>query len=556
MWQIVINGPGYFDTPYDLPEEGIATLGRAEENDIVLSGDMVSRKHARLEVRAKRVTIEDLGSRNGVQVNGRPIHAPTTVGTGDTVSLGENSLTLRESTAVERIRTDVLGSGGTVRRVKKKLDVSSMVILAKDLSRSAVMRALDNVVPFDAAEIAPATADGPIAFESLLILYKAAERLNTAKNLKDFLNDTVDRLMARVSASTAVVLLGPAGGGKLQPAVVRHHGKLGANEVPISDAIVDEALQKGAALAVADVRSDRRFSERESVVLYNAEQVLCIPIGKPPYAGVLYLNRRGGGQGELEEILDVCNAVANLIATGIEKFRTREDPPQKVRLQEVFERFHAPHIVKKRIADLERSGGGELTQMEVCTVTSLYGQLVGLGALVEKMKPEKLVVVLNEFYGRMSRLIFSFEGTVDKFSGDAVAAIFGAPYSKGDDAIRAVRCALAMRAEWEKFMATRPAKERSLLRVGINTGKALVGTVGWQARLDYTALGESVAVPALLCHLGKEGQVLMTGKTLASTGARFEVSPRGEQLLVGVREKVPVFEVLEEDMEQHTQPGG
>src|SRR5947209_221139 len=91
MWQLIINGPGYFDTAYDLPE-GETSLGRADENDIVLSGDLVSRRHARIRVKGDDLAIEDLGSRNGSRVNGEPLHGAVDLKAGDVVSVGENTL--------------------------------------------------------------------------------------------------------------------------------------------------------------------------------------------------------------------------------------------------------------------------------------------------------------------------------------------------------------------------------------------------------------------------------------------------------------------------------
>src|SRR5690242_14668619 len=98
MWQIIINGPGYFDTTYDLPE-GETSLGRADENDIVLSGDLVSRRHARITVKGDELSVEDLGSRNGSRVNGNPLHGVSPLSAGDVVSVGENTLAIRQPTA-------------------------------------------------------------------------------------------------------------------------------------------------------------------------------------------------------------------------------------------------------------------------------------------------------------------------------------------------------------------------------------------------------------------------------------------------------------------------
>jgi adenylate cyclase len=558
MWQVIINGPGYFDTQYELPE-GVTSLGRADENDIVLSGDLVSRRHARIEVQGGEVSVEDLGSRNGCRVNGEPLKGTRIVlKVGDTVTVGENSVAIRQPAAVENARTEVVHAVVPgVRRFAQDFDVASALVVEKSANESELLRALDNVMPFTPGAEAP-VGDGdktprPIPYPSLALLYKTAEKLATARSLPEFLEDTADRLMERVNGTTAVVLLRQPSG-TLVPAAVRHRGTLSKGEVPVSDAIIEEALRKKAALAVAAAKDDERFATRDSVVLYNVDQVLCIPIGPASaFVGVLYLNCSGQDRAVLESLLDACNAVGHLIAAGVEKFRVSgvgED-----RLRKALERFHAPQIVEQRIQEIARQGGGKITSMEEKTLTALFADIAGFTQLTHKLSPAAVVEILDTFYRLMSELIFSFEGTVDKFMGDSVMALFGAPYSKGDDAVRAVRTALAMRAEWQKAMTRRPPKERCALRIGINTGKALAGTIGAEARLDYTAIGEPVNVASWVSETAAPGQVLITGKTLAAIGARFDVNPLGERALRGPQVKEALFEVVEEDVGAHTHPG-
>jgi len=334
--------------------------------------------------------------------------------------------------------------------------------------------------------------------------------------------------------------------GVMVPQAVRHGGKLDKGEVPVSDAIVDAALSKGAALAVADVRDDSRFAERESVVLYGVDQVLCVPIGtSAPYTGVLYLNRSGPSSEPVEALLDLCTAVAQLIQSGVQRFEERRVPDDHLR--RALERYHGPDIVERRVAEV-KGKGGKLTQLEEKTVTVLFADIAGFSALAQKLPPDRVTELLNEFYRLCTTLTFSFEGTIDKFMGDGVMALYGAPYGKGDDAIRAVRAAISLKSEWEKAMAKRPPRERCQLKVGLNTGKVLAGTIGSEARLDYTAIGEPVSIAAWLCASASAGQVLVTGKTLAAIGARFDVNPLGERPLLGSKVRTAVFEVIEEDV--------
>jgi class 3 adenylate cyclase len=546
MWQIIINGPGYFDTPYDLPE-GATSLGRADENDIVLGGDLVSRKHARLHVEGDTLRVEDLGSRNGSRVNGIPFQGTRALVPGDTLTLGENTLAIRQPHTVESATTEMvdLGAGG-VRRFGHGEDVSPAVILAKNVKDLDVLRALDN--------FAPTPFDDSFSGASPLLLFRTAEALATADTLVSFLESAMDRVIERTEATTAVVLLRHSTG-LMVPAAVRHRGKLAKGEVPVSDAIVEEALRQGRALAVGDVRDDRRFAGRESVILYGVDRVLCIPIGRePPFSGVLYVNTPAEGETTLEIMLDACSAVAHLVASGMQRFSHKDGGGGSTGLRRTLERFHAPEVAERRAVEAQRAGG-RLPVLEERQLTVLHVEMVGFAALCSKLGPVRASAVLSDFHGKLGGLLFSFEGSVEAFLGDSMRAFFGAPYNKVDDAVRAVRAGLALQADWRRAMTRRPTDERCELRIGIHTTKALVGMVGAEPRLDLTAVGEGVPVAAWLAATADPGQVLITGKTLASVGARFDVMPLGERLLRAPKDKMAAFEVIEEDVPQLTSPG-
>ncbi len=578
MWQLVINGPGYFDTNYDLPA-GTTQLGRADENDIVLSGDLVSRKHAKLHVNGDSLIFEDLGSRNGSKVNGDAVTGSVPVRSGDQLTVGENTLLARVPSSSERASTEEIDTdaGGTVRRYGRGIDIAEAVVMARDVSDRIMIDMLNDFAPFERlpdprhtgsikslAEVKrPGDTDedsgpmvgthGPVAWQSLMLLYRVAERLNSASSLNTFLDDTMNWLMKRVGATTGVVLVRHSTG-VMVPTSVCHAGKLKTGEVPVSDAIIDAAIKQGQAIAVGNVQTDARFSGRESVVVYGVDQVLCIPIGvQTPYIGVLYLNRPSANDEPIERLLDLCSAIAQLVQTGITKFQGKHHEKDD-RFHRALARFHGPDIVERRAAEL-KAQGNSLTHLEERQVTVMFADIAGFTALVQNLEPQRVLEILNEFYRLATQLIFSFEGTVDKFLGDQVMALFGAPYSKGDDAIRAVRAAMALKAEWTRAMLSRDPSERLQLRVGLNTGKVLAGTVGSDARVDYTAIGEPVNIASWLCSSAEPGQVLLTGKSLASIGARFDVTPLGERPLFGSKARTAIFEVLDEDNDSGTLSG-
>ncbi len=577
MWQLLINGPGYFDTAYELPE-GVTQVGRADENDIVLSGDLVSRKHCRLHVKNDGVVFEDLGSRNGTKLNGAPVVGSVELKAGDVVGIGENALALKKLRNAEALDTEMIdtGAGGKVKRFGRGVDIDEAVLFARDIKESSVLKALDNFAPFDMPEppIGPAsskaadtdetegsTNENPIgddgsrvAVQSLVLLYRVAECLARAPTLQAFLDETCDLIMARVKATTGVVLLKHASG-VMVPAAVRHQQKLSRGEVPVSDAIIEAALAKGQAIAVANVHDDSRFADRESVVLYGIDQVLCIPIGtQAPFAGVLYLNRTRADAEPVEALLDVCTAISQLLETGVQKFQAAPGGAKVDRLKAAFERLYAPDVAERKVGEL-RAAGARVSHVSELSATVLCAELFGLSAAAPKLAPERLADLLAEWQRIATQLIMSFEGAIDTVTGDSVRAVFGVPYARGDDAIRAVRAGMALKAEWEKFALKRGAKERFQVRAGLTTGRVFAGAVGTEARVDPVLMGEPVTVAGLLCQSAEASQLLITGKALAHVGARFDVTPLGERALVGQKVKVAVFEVLDEDSDSGTLSG-
>ncbi|MEN9798794.1 MAG: hypothetical protein RL653_2490 [Pseudomonadota bacterium] len=561
MWQIVINGPGYFDTSFDL-HEGSATLGRAEENDIVLSGDLVSRRHARFHVRGEQLQVEDLGSRNGTRLNGKPLTGMAEVAAGDTVTVGDNTLAVRQPTQEETARTDQVASSGSgpVRVVDSGRHVGP-VLVSKDIRESVVLAALDNVVPFDFhnpfAEDADGGAHAPSRPSlpqagSVLLLYKLVEMLAVSRTLQEFLDGVADRLVERLGASTTVVML-RHGDGVMVPAAVRYGGKLKRGEVPVSDAIVEEALRKGAALAIADVRDDERFRGRESILIYAGDHVVCVPLGAAPYRGVLYLTVTGVPRESLEPLVDLCTAVANLVSSALDKY-DREQAPVGERLRRTLERFHPPEVVEKRATELLASGVARPNLLEDKECTVLSAELVGLAAWQGTATPDAVAEVLSDFHQRLTGILFSFEGTVAHLSGEAGVGLFGAPYGRPDDAVRAVRAGLSLLAHWDRRMAKHPAGHLLRLRVGISTGKVRTGTVGFDARLEYAVVGEPMTQAQALRGAAAPGDVLISEATYAHVGQRFDVDGGTPVVLPGGK-KAASYKVLEEDMAALTSPG-
>lgn len=558
MWQILINGPGYFDTPYNLPD-GDTHLGRADENDIVLTGDKVSRRHARIRVADGKVMLEDLGSRNGTALAEKPVKAAVQLKEGDIVTVGENTLTLRMAGQAEESRTEILdeskhGDGAPLS--KQAAELAGQVLFTRDLRENSFIASFEAAKAMSVAELQQSASADNGQVKSLALLYKVVDALASSTSLDSFLQQMLEMVMELSAAKTGVVLLKNARG-TFSPVVVRHAGKLQKGEVPVSDAIVSEVVQKRVALCVADASDDARFKSRESVILYAMKQVLCVPMMHDgAIIGLLYLNREAESQEamSLESLMDLLTAIAQLSASGAQQAKLKAKAQSEEKIRRTLERFHAPDVVDRLVKDLGK--GQQIgAKVDERIVTVVFADIAGFTELTERIPAARVVDLLNEFYRRMTRIVFSFGGTVDKFIGDSVMAIFGAPYQRPDDASRAVRAALGMRREFVDLITSRPVDERCGIKLAVNTGKVLAGIVGSDARMEYTALGDPVNVASRLEQSALPGQLLCTKATMDAVGGRFQAVALGERSLRGKKEKTAVFELLDEDQEWQTSPG-
>lgn len=180
-------------------------------------------------------------------------------------------------------------------------------------------------------------------------------------------------------------------------------------------------------------------------------------------------------------------------------------------------------------------------------VTVLLADLRGFTALTGRYPVSFTIRVLNEYLARMTEIIVRNGGTIDKFMGDAIMAVFGAPASGPDDAMQAVVCAvemqLAMAALNERHQ--RDGVPAIHMGIGINTGRVLAGLLGSELFYEYTVIGEAVNLASRIESLSLRGQVLIGDRTLACCGARVRTGPVMEAWVKGGELPLRVHEVLE-----------
>ncbi len=436
----------------------------------------------------------------------------------------------------EQVRTARIDENPIVRRFSE----TSQQLDFRGLSE---LPQLDQPAPTTAGLRAPAAS--AIDAIALRLVFKVTETLSSTESMDDFLREMTDQLSQAARAKGLVVLL-PGDDGQLAPRVVKTRRP--DEKMQLSRTVIDYVVRNKAALTTEDAAADERFARGESVLRFDLKAVLCVPLLKRlpdgragDVIGVLYLTR---DLPFTNTERDLVAALAHLIAMGLERTRLREEYAAAERTRRSLERFHAPDVVRRLMMDSSQGVHRDGLFLEPLMATVLFCDLAGFTTYCEAHEPEQVGMLLNSYLATMTETVFAHGGTVDKFIGDAVMCIFGAPFSADDDALRAVRCAAEMRRNFRALVGSGACGEdaRGLdVHIGVNTGKVVAGTVGSPRRMEYTALGDTVNTAARLEGVAKKGQIVVGPATAALVRDRFPLQSMGAVNLKGKGQPVEVF---------------
>jgi adenylate cyclase len=246
-------------------------------------------------------------------------------------------------------------------------------------------------------------------------------------------------------------------------------------------------------------------------------------------AGVLEVPAGGGpATAEGDPLLAT---LANQLSITLENARLYRE------LGTLFRQYMSPDVASALLADPDQAAlGGSLVE-----VTALFADLRGFTTFSEGVEPAEIVRMLNRYHGVAVPCILDNGGTIVQFVGDALLALFNAPARQSDHARRAVRAALSMQDAVERIAASHPGWPR--MRVGANTGAAIVGNIGSETLKGFNAMGDAVNVAARLQTIAQPGHVVIGDATLEAAGSGILVEPLGELLVKGRQKPVRAFVV-------------
>jgi adenylate cyclase len=318
-----------------------------------------------------------------------------------------------------------------------------------------------------------------------------------------------------------------------------------SSAITVSSTILNHVVQERAAVLSHDAAMDFAASKGKSMILNRISSAMVAPLlHDDEVLGVLWLDSETLAQFQPKD-LELVSSVANQAAMFIEINILGKKVEDEIVTRERFSRLLSPNIAERVVSgELDVKPGGQ--RVAECTVFN--SDIRGFTRMSEHTSPEALVEMLNGYFERMVDTIFKYEGTLDKFMGDGIMALWGAPVVHPDDASRSVSCALEMCEVLGYFNRERIAQNLSPLGVGIgvHTGPLVAGYIGSSKALSYTVIGDVANTSARLCSVALAGQIIISETTRAKLGTRFELDELPPATVKGKERPLRIFNVTRE----------
>ncbi|MCG2776309.1 MAG: GAF domain-containing protein, partial [Desulfobacterales bacterium] len=322
------------------------------------------------------------------------------------------------------------------------------------------------------------------------------------------------------------------------------HGK-SKREIKASRTLIDKVINGKVALLISNAMTDSRLDGAKSAMIQQIRSAICVPLWREDkIIGVIQLDSIRIDNQFNQDDLELLKAIGSQAAMVIEQSALNERIREEERMRNRLQRFHSPQVIEMILKGGEETIDDIMESKELIA-TILFADIVGFTRLSETMPPREINIILNRYFSRMTDIVFSHGGTLDKYIGDGLMAVFGAPMEKEDDAERAVRTALEIRRQLTAMMKTTSADRRFDIRVGLNTGRVVAGNIGSPKRMEYTVIGDPVNVASRLESIAKPNQIIIGEETFGLVKNKFKIQEIGTRKVKGKSSGIMVYEVLE-----------
>jgi len=477
------------------------SIGRHPDNTIQVLDRIISKEHAAVQrLPDKRYLLRDLRSLNGTFVRGDRV-TERILDDGDEITMGSTRLLFvdreNEDDALHRV---TIAPGLAESHIRQRIAASSGEFLSeKQISDETVLRR---------------------DYERLRIGHELAKAVGSELDLERLLPKILDKAFELVGADRgAIMLMGPTG--QLVPQTVKTRTGKDDKNIVLSRTVIQEVLNNKAAVLSSDATMDSRFSGAHSIIMQGIRSTMTVPLlHADELLGVMHLDSQIASNAFTEKDLQICIGMAAQAAIAIQNARLASRIEREAQTRAQISRLIPPALVEQVIkGEVTLEKGGRLSE-----ITMLYSDIRGFTAMSDGRPPKEVVNTLNEYFEVMVEVLFKHQGTLDKFVGDEIIGLFGAPIEMEDAPYRAVACALEMMSVLEEFNRTRESENLPAIKigVGINTGPVITGNIGSTRALQYTAIGDAMNVASRLVSLARPGEVIISDDTFRQLRDRVD----------------------------------
>jgi len=260
--------------------------------------------------------------------------------------------------------------------------------------------------------------------------------------------------------------------------------------------------------------------------------------------GVLNISKIGKGAPFSSSDIELLSIICGQAVMALENLRVMEEKTEKIRVRTILEQYVSPEV-----ANILISHGQDLMGVgEKKRITVLFADIRNFTPLVQNLPLEALRAFLNEFFRLLSEIIFKFNGTLDKFMGDAMLILFGAPIHLKSPENSAMSSAVMMHKKFQELKEKWTAENRVIdqigLGVGISSGEMFIGNVGSQKRFDFTVLGVDVNIAQRLAMEAASGEILITQSVKIEMGPEFHIGNESSRSLKGIKTPISVYSIV------------
>ncbi len=505
--------------------ENQSTIGRQPTSTIPLQDPRSSGRHALLVFDQNQWELRDLGSSNGTFVNDQRIET-VILRQGDQIQFGNTVFTF--STEV--------GQAPSQPRVTIDSEQDAPMIHQRVDGRGH-----DNFLPVDEiASIDQLKQD----YEKLRIASELNKAIGLEADLDILLHRILDELFKLLPADRGVILLMDQSDHQLKPRATKH--RVGSeDDIILSNTVISEVFGSGAAVLTSDATLDSRFSAAKSVMAMGMRSTMCVPmIYRQQIFGIIHLDSLFARGVFSNKDLLILTGLAAQAGRAIDNSYKAKEIERSALARRDFERLLPPEIVEQVISGkVQLQRGGELRE-----TTVLFSDIRGFTQWSEKHQPAHIVSILNDYFELMVDAIHRHHGTLDKFMGDGIMALFGAPIAHDNDPLNAVLCSLDMLnglATLNEKLANL-GQEEVAIGIGINNGPIIAGYMGSSKSMEYTAIGDHVNLAARLCGAAVPGQILLSDRTYDAVKEYVNAKPLAPIRVKGKSEPISIFQLIGE----------